>query len=139
MRMHRAPGALLLATLSCSTRSEGDARIRSQAALVAHAVHQLREAPGGQKRPPLQVLQGTSCGEPLACRVKAVCAEGYELEAGAEETLVEVRRSLERPGEPVPGTAGEAISRAESALRRSRDLTSRCADLEAELRRAQGL
>lgn len=124
-----------LVLLACSSKSESDARVRSEAGQIAHAVHQLREAPSGQKRPPLNVLRKTTCSDSLVCQVKTVCAEGYDLEVQAEDTLAGIRRALSRSGEPVPSTTEQALGRAESTLRRSYELTARCADLEGELRR----
>lgn len=97
-------------------------------------MHQVREAPAGQKRPPLNVLRGTPCTDALVCQVKATCIEGYDLEVQAEDALATIRGALARPGELPSGTP-EALGRADSALRRSHELTARCADLEGELRR----
>jgi hypothetical protein len=134
------PRLWLLAALlaGCSHRTEADAALRSEAGLVAHAIHRLREAPRGERRPLVAALQDLPCKDSEVCECKRVCFEAHELAARVDEDLASLRRAAGSTDAPVPGTK-DLLEKAEATLGRAHELSQQCVELEGALRRRYSL
>jgi hypothetical protein len=131
------PGALALT--ACRAHGESDEAVRAEAGRAAHAVKELRMAPNGQKAPLLSALKNVACTASDVCALKNSCAAAYSLELGALDGLHAVRRATENEAAPVPSSATDVLSRAETDLSRAVADEKACADSEAELERKYSL
>ena len=118
-----------------SSPTEKDEAARAEAGHVARQVKLLRDADNAQKPVLLKALDQTPCTLDGVCAVKRTCSEAYTLQETALDALSAVRHALQgvAPGMDERETA--LLSQAEAALTRAKELTTKCADLEAALRR----
>jgi len=98
-------------------------------------VKTLRDSDNAQKTVLLEALDGTPCTIADVCAVKKTCSEAYALQETALAALSTVRYALQGVAPGMDGQEAALLSHAETALARAKDLTTKCADLEAALRR----
>jgi hypothetical protein len=107
---------------------------RAEAARIAEAVRALRAAPEDEKRLLLKSLGETRCSAEDLCALRKSCEDAYALELSATDGIAAVRHAV-RAADPVPKEATVLLAQSEGELRRAVELTSTCADREAETRR----
>jgi hypothetical protein len=118
-----AVGSLLFASACPSESSE-----KSEAATVSRAVTAVRDADNQKKRELLSALRETACETPDICAVRSACLAAYELH-------VEVLARMEGVmwlADAQSGAVG-AVDQMKRDLARSRELASKCTDLQGEL------
>jgi hypothetical protein len=103
-------------------------------------VRALREADEAGKPPRLAALRAVDCDTREACELRDLCAEAYAAHISGVSATHAVARSLAADAGPREAqSAGKLLEVAERDVKKAKELTGKCADSEAELRRRHGL
>ena len=120
--------------MSCSKTPDA-ARV-AEAAAIAHAIDQLRQAPNSAKRPHLSALAKQPCTAPPICELKKLCHRAYAEHISALDEIAKATDELDRVA------AAELDRRLESARSRlvaAEQAAQRCVTQQAALRDEFGL
>jgi hypothetical protein len=123
------PKLLAVLALGCSG---GEAKARSEAAAVSHAVEALRNADNGRKSALLAALRSVPCSVADVCGVQSFCVAAYEQHVNALELILHAKQVASSA--PVEALRG-AVAAAQNALVGAKELTDACATKQGELAR----
>ena len=129
---------LLVAGVGCN--DEKKQAERAAVERVSFAVGELREADEAAKGPRLAALRAVDCGATPACELQTLCANAYAAHISGVSKTHAVARSLEQDaGVETAESAGKLLEVAERDVKKAKELTGKCADLEGVLRRRYGV
>lgn len=112
---------------------------RAEAERIVQAARALREAEGEQKVPRLAALAALPCNDVEVCRLRDVCKESGRLYLAGVDATRAVRHELGNDAGVDAGAATRLLARAESDVKKAKQLGAECADAEGAVRRRFGL
>ncbi len=124
-------GCLVLGVSACRARAE---RERDAAlARLALAIDAVRDAPNGEKAPPLARLRKLACRYPSECELQELCVQGYSLHVRSIEHTAQVRRALKQEPTAAGDTLLLLLAQSEAEQQRAHALITRCGERQSQL------